>query len=168
VFVAIDGRGGSGKTTLAGQLAARLPGVTVVHTDDFARGHVGGRLPVSGWEHKRFYEQVAAPLLDDRPGRYQRYDWDAQPLDDRIDVPCEGILVVEGVSSTRVELLVPWDATIWVETPTDERLARGIARDGEHMRDQWEQVWEVEEDAYVRSQHPAARADVVVSGSANA
>jgi len=70
---------------------------------------------------------------------------------------------LEGVSSTRRELDVPWDLTIWVEAPKEERLRRGIGRDGEHMRQQWEEVWEVEEDAYVQTQHPERHADVVIN-----
>ncbi len=34
--VAIDGRGGSGKTTLAERIHATIPGSAVVHTDDVA------------------------------------------------------------------------------------------------------------------------------------
>lgn len=35
LLVGLDGCCGSGKTTLAGQLAQRLPGCTVLHTDDY-------------------------------------------------------------------------------------------------------------------------------------
>ncbi|MEU8244248.1 hypothetical protein AB0C07_38840 [Actinoplanes missouriensis] len=42
LLIAVDGRGGSGKTTLAGRLAERIPGSAVVHTDDVA------------WWHSRF------------------------------------------------------------------------------------------------------------------
>src|SRR6266852_1203446 len=74
LLVAIDGRGGSGKTVLADKLAQSRSDVSVVHTDDFAKPRV------RGWESTRFYKQVAEPLLAGRPGRYQRYDWDQDRL----------------------------------------------------------------------------------------
>jgi hypothetical protein len=38
-LVAVDGRSGSGKTTAAQRLVGRVPGATVVHTDDIAWYH---------------------------------------------------------------------------------------------------------------------------------
>ncbi len=157
-LVAIDGRGGSGKSSLAFFLAKRLSETTVVHTDDFAQPGV------PGWDWRRFRRQVVEPLLRGEVGRYQRYDWQEDRLAEWYDVPSRGVVIVEGVSSTRRELAVPWDVTVWVETPKDVRLVRGIARDGEAMRSQWENVWEPEEDRYVEEQQPDRRADIVVNG----
>jgi len=157
-FVAIAGRGGAGKTTLADRLATGLGNATVVHTDDFARPGV------PGWDYDRFRGQVFEPLRRNVSARYQRYDWDSDQLSEWHQVQPGGVVIVEGVSSTRQELAVPWDLTIWVETPTVERLRRGIGRDGEHTRVQWMDVWEPQEDAYVDAQHPDKRADVIVDG----
>src|SRR5512132_975468 len=66
----VDGKGATGKTTLAARSAAALPGSVVVHVDDFARPDV------QGWERDRFVRQVLKPLLGARPGRYQRWDFD--------------------------------------------------------------------------------------------
>ena len=57
-----------------------------------------------------------------------------------------------------------WDLAIWVTCPHAVRLARGIERDGEAKRSQWENVWIPEEDAYVADQKPDERADVIVRG----
>jgi uridine kinase len=160
LLVAVDGLGGAGKSTLAAFLASRLPGdVTVVHTDDFA----GPR--VSGWDWARFLREVADPLRRGEAGRYRRYDWDEDRPAEWHDVPCRGVVLVEGVSSTRRELGVAWDLTVWVETPREVRLARGVARDGEAMRWKWEEVWQPEEDRYVAEQGPDRRADVVIRGT---
>ena len=47
VLVALDGRCGSGKTTLAAQLTERFPQSIAVHTDDF---YLPPSRRVTGWE----------------------------------------------------------------------------------------------------------------------
>jgi uridine kinase len=158
-IVAIDGHGGSGKSQLAEALSRRLGGTEVVHTDDFARPGV------SGWEWTRMKAQVLEPLEADRPGRYQRYDWDDDRLAEWHDVAVGGTVIVEGVSSMREELGRYWDLAIWVECPYDTRLERGVARDGEEMRSQWTDVWMPEEDEYFRAQRPDRKADLIVDGT---
>ncbi len=157
-IVAIDGYGGGGKSTLAQRIAAALPNVTVVRTDDFARPKV------PGWEWRRIRAQVLDPINRDKPGRYQRYDWNEDRLAEWHDVPVGGVLIVEGVSSMRTELGAYWDLAIWVTCSYERRLERGIARDGEGMRSQWENVWMPQEEEYVAAQKPEQRADRVVSG----
>jgi uridine kinase len=158
-LIAIDGRGGAGKTRLATELSTRLPNAFVIHTDDFASPH----LP--SWDWQRFQRDVLVALLDDRPAVFQRYDWDADRLAEAIDVPTGGFVIVEGISSSRLELGPVWDFVVWVECPRDLRLNRGIERDGERLRWKWERVWMPEEDQYVMSQDPVSRADAVVDGS---
>jgi uridine kinase len=158
-IVAIDGHGGSGKSELSARLAWSLGDAAIVHTDDFARPGV------SGWEWPRMQEQVLEPLMDDRPGRYQRYDWDEDRLAEWRDIPVGGTLIVEGVSSMRDELGSYWDYGIWVDCPYGLRLRRGIERDGEAMRSQWVEVWMPEEDRYFREQRPDLKADLILDGS---
>jgi YD repeat-containing protein len=131
----------------------------VVHTDDFAGPHQ------PGWDWQRFARDVLGPLLRDRSAQFQRYDWDADRLAEWHTVPAGGTVIVEGISSSRLELGSVWDFVVWVECGRDLRLRRGIERDGEALRWKWETVWMPEEEEYVRSQDPVARADVVVDGS---
>ncbi|HEY2925186.1 MAG TPA: AAA family ATPase [Candidatus Eisenbacteria bacterium] len=158
LIIAIDGYGGSGKSTLAGALASGSGGFIVVRTDDFARPNV------PGWEWKRMKTQVLDPLDRDLPGKYQRHDWNSGSLAEWHSVPVGGIVIVEGISSMRTELGPYWDLAVWVTCSYERRLARGIARDGEAKRSQWERVWMPQEDEYVAAQKPEQRADVVVSG----
>ena len=72
VLVALDGRCGSGKTTLAAQLAERFPQSITVHTDDF---YLPPSRRVTGWEKipcanmdiQRLRDEVVAP-----PGQGRR------------------------------------------------------------------------------------------------
>ena len=158
LIITIDGYGGSGKSTLAGALASRLPGATIVRTDDFARPNI------PGWDWKRMKAQVLDPLNRDEAAKYRRHDWHEDTLAEWHDVPVGGVVIVEGVSSMRKELGPYWDLAVWVACSTELRLERGIARDGEAKRFQWEKVWMPEEDEYVAAQKPNQRADIVLSG----
>jgi uridine kinase len=157
-IVAIDGPGGAGKSSLAARLANELGGAQIVPTDDFASWDN----PIDWWP--RLIEQVLEPLSHNEPGRYQRYDWGARHLAEWIDVPPAEYVVLEGVSASR-EVFRPFLAfTVWVETPREERLRRGLERDGENAREQWQQ-WMAAEDTYVQREHPDQRADRVVDGT---
>ena len=153
--VAIDGRGGAGKSTLAEQLAREL-GATVVHTDDFASWDN----PLEWWP--ALLEQVLEPLARGETATFVPNDWGGPPKE-RVVVEPGGVVVLEGVTASR-EAFRPYLAlSIWVETPRDVCLARGLARDGAEMRAQWE-AWMAEEDVYIERERPHEHADVVVSG----
>jgi uridine kinase len=156
VFVAIDGCGGAGKTTLATRLAAELPGSIVIHGDDFTSGWEGD------FDHARLRSEVLDPLSDRRHARYQRYDWDSGQLAEWVDLHRPSVLLVEGVTVLHEDLGDPWDVRVWVEAPREVRLERGLARDGKAALPKW-QEWMAAEDAYVEAQAPQARADVVVA-----
>jgi uridine kinase len=172
-LVGIDGRGGSGKSTLARELAALLPDAIVVEFDDFyrpanerqlraARGddEIGG-----DFDWRRLRHQVLQPLAGDEEARYRRYDWDGDQLADWHSIPSGGVVIVEGNYSTRPELRRYYDVTIWVDTPHDVRLHRGVERDGEHARARWLGEWIPEEDRYLAAYQPARQVDIVINGA---
>ena len=154
VLVGVDGYGGAGKTSFA----ASVPDCVVVHIDDFAAPSV------PEWDWDRFRVQVLLPLLSGRPARYQRWDWDSDRGAEWHDVPTGRVVVVEGVSSTRVEVGAPWDLTIWVDAPERVRLTRALERDGPQLLARWLDEWLPSENAYVARENPMARVDLVVSG----
>lgn len=157
-IVAIDGRGGSGKTLLAERLSRSLEGVPIIHTDDFASWDE----PLEWWP--RFLDAVLRPLVVGLPARFRRYDWDRGNLGDWVETPASPMLVIEGVGSCRLAFGPYLSGAIWVEAPRELRLARGLARDGADMLGHWEQ-WMAEEDAYVNRERPDLRADYVISGA---
>jgi uridine kinase len=157
-FVGIDGPGGAGKSTLAARIASAVPGAAVAAVDDFS----GPRL--AEWDWARFIREVRDPLLAGRAARYQRWDWDRDEGAEWHEVGPGGVLVVEGVSSTRAEAGVPWDLRIWVDSPAEIRWARAVARDGPVLQAKWIDAWIPSEQAYIAAQAPQRRADLVVSG----
>jgi len=155
-WVGVDGLGAAGKTTLAARLVKALPGAVVVHVDDFAHPEV------PTWQRDRFVAEVLRPLLAGRAARYRPADLVTGALGPAVVVPTGVPLVVEGVSSTDVRLGVPWDLTIWLEVPQAERRRRIEARDPPELLERWRSDWWPQEEAYVRAQRPAERADLVV------
>jgi hypothetical protein len=154
-WIGVDGKGATGKTSLAARIAAVLPGSVIVHIDDFARPDL------RGWERDRFVHQILQPLLAGQPGRYQRWDFDRNMGAEWHIVPVGVPVVVEGVSATDVRLGVPWDFTIWIEVPYKTRLAWILGRDGPAMMDRWLTDWIPSEDAYEEEQRPQDRVDLV-------
>ena len=55
------------------------------------------------------------------------------------------------------------ESAIWIETSPEVRLRRGLERDGEAARPQWE-AWMAAEEAYRRRERPDLAADVVLDG----
>jgi uridine kinase len=161
-FVGVDGLGGAGKTTFATRLAAAANGAPVVHTDDFASHDV----PLD-WA-ARFLDEVIDPLLAGRPATFYPYDWVARrPAPAPLTIEPAPIVVIEGVSATRAAWRDRLALRIWVECPRDLRLQRGLARDGEALREFW-RSWMAAEDDYVATENPRAHADLVIDGAAAA
>lgn len=157
-LVAIDGPGGAGKSVFADRLAACLGGAPIVHTDDFASWDE----PIHWWH--RLEAEVLGRLERGEPVRYQAYDWSRRQLGDWRELRASDVVLLEGVSSARRAVADRLSLAIWVEAPRAVRLARGLARDGEAMRAQWE-VWMAEEDAHYAVDRSRDRADVIVDSA---
>lgn len=157
-LVAIDGPAASGKTTLAAQLGQTLP-AQVVHMDDLYEGWQGMAAGVA-----KLHEWVLEPLHAGVPGRYRRYDWELNTYAERHSVPLADYLVVEGCASAGRGIDQYQPFIIWVEEPDAQvRLARGLARDGAHMREHWLDFMAQEEREY-QEQNTRAAAHVTLNG----
>ena len=162
VVVIIDGPAGSGKTVLAGQLrrVARASGVscTVVQMDDLYEGWAGMR---AGGEAAT---DLLRALAQGDPASYRRYNWVSEQYTERVPVPPVSLLVIEGVGSARLEHLDLASALVWVEEPDpQERLRRGLARDGAEIEAHWRR-WMVEEAELFAEVGTCHRADIRLDG----
>jgi len=125
------------------------------------------RIPQVGanYDWHRLWRQVLLPLSNDEPARYQRYDWPTDALAEWICVQPRGLVVIEGIYSTRAELRHFYDYRVFVDCPRELRITRGVARDGEEARDRWEDVWCPAEVAYIDEHAPQHHANLVIDGA---
>ena len=156
-IVAIDGLGGSGKSSFARHLARALGDAPIVQTDDFATWDN----PIDWWP--QLLERVLVPFSRGEPARYERSHWGGERNGERVEIEPAELLILEGVTASR-EAFAPYVTySIWVEAPAELRLRRGLDRDGPEALEQW-RAWMAEEDEYVEREKPDERADLVVEG----
>jgi uridine kinase len=158
-LVCVDGPAGSGKTTLAMALRERLDDAALVHMDDVYRGWGTDFDEV----HDRLDAQLVEPLRHGREARYQRYDWVAGRLDAWVAVPPPRVLLLEGVASGSGRLDPVMSLLVWIEVDRDERVRRGVDRDGPAVLPQW-LAWMKHEEAEHARQRTRERAGLRLRG----
>ena len=155
-LLCIDGPAGSGKTTLAGRVVEAWPGTsTLVHMDDLYEGWSGLEAAIPR------VARLLEPLRRGRPSAYRRYDWVAGAWAEEHPVEPADLVVVEGVGSGSRPLADAMTVLVWVEAGSGVRLDRGVARDGQAMRDHWI-AWREAEEALFAREGTRERADVTV------
>jgi hypothetical protein len=113
----------------------------------------------------RLEDEVLGPSeRGEWPLRFRAYDWEARRPGEWREIQASDVILLEGVSSSRRAVASRLAAGVWVEAPRDRRLARGLERDGDAMRAQWEQ-WMAEEDAHFAIDQARDRADIIVDGA---
>jgi uridine kinase len=154
-LIAIDGPGGAGKSSLANWLARELQ-APIIHTDEFASWDN----PIEWWP--ALLEKALKPIAAGQPARYEPTTWGGPREPQRVVMPAE-FVIIEGVTALR-EAFRPYLAySIWIETPREVRLRRGLERDGSEARDKWA-GWMADEDAYIQRERPVDYADLVLPG----
>ncbi|MET0695553.1 MAG: NTP transferase domain-containing protein [Propionibacteriaceae bacterium] len=178
VVVALDGRSGAGKTTLAAGLSLVRP-ATVVEGDDFYGGRqIAGldffareRLPdaevadlVIDW--RRLRREALEPLSGGNAARFARYDWDSDDgrMGAEVGLVAADLVVVEGVYSARPELSDLVDLAVCVEVDPSVRQRRLSLRaddDDPHLVSFWERG----ESFYFAEVRPVESFDLVVGST---
>ena len=186
--VAVDGRTAAGKTTFADEIASQIAGAGRValraSLDDFKRpwrdAHLYDRVSGAGYYRNAFdlettQRLLLAPAAPAGSGRVALGSID--PLtqidlsDDFVEMPADGVLVVDGVFAFRPELNRDWDVRIWIDVDDEVALKRGIARDHEMegSADAAERLhrerYQAAEAIYMSDVNPASIADIVIDNT---
>ena len=181
-IVAIDGRSGSGKSSLASVLHRAIPHAAVVHLDDVpsSASWRGGEAqktiltdPVPegcsyfDWT-ERLLENIVLPYRAGQPVHYRPEAWDDwRRPEGATNVPAGcSTLILEGVGAGRRELTHVVDVSIWIQADFEEARRRGIARDGGGAESArlWDR-FEAQELPFLAEQAPWERAKLIVAGT---
>lgn len=168
VLIGIEGFGGSGKTTLAKELASSLGNSYVVSIDDFI---VKEKLYERSWDkggfdRKRLEDQVLLPASKGDSISYQRLIWETNTLSEHSVVPKVEYLIVEGISCYHPDIAHYYDYKIWVDTPIEIAKQRGRARDANNENVQSWDLWAENDIVYKRKYYPEEAADFIVPNRA--
>ena len=153
--VAVDGRSGAGKTSLATALRDRLH-APVVSLD----GLYGGW---DGLEHgiDLLVSAVLEPLAAGCSARVPRYDWVAGDWTAPAVLEAPDVLIVEGVGAGARRAAAFESVLVWLELPAPVRKKRALDRDGATFASHWDQ-WAAQEDAMLARDRTPDRADIVI------
>ena len=188
VRVAIDGRTAAGKTSLGHELARRVAdaGRVVLRAslDDFKRpwneSHLYDRLSGEGYYRNAFDIAAVRQLLLDpaAPGGLGRVALcSIDPLtqinhsETRVDMPADGVLIVDGVFACRPQLNECWDLRIWLDIDPTLSVRRGTSRDAdieggaEHAEALHRERYLAAETIYIDEVNPMTVAEVVIGNT---
>ncbi|KRE01175.1 hypothetical protein ASE63_26270 [Bosea sp. Root381] len=165
--IALDGRSGVGKSTLALQMTDVL-GAAIIDGDDFFAGGTALRSDAPAlraadcidWTHQRAVLDV---LRQGRAASWRAFDWDA--FDGRLqssvtELSPRSVVILEGVYSARPELADLIDMKVLVTVSDALREARLLAREG--SIDPWERQWHEAEAHYFNEVMPWGRFEVIL------
>ena len=159
VIIAIDGRSGAGKTTLAIELVARLREhhkVSLFHLEDIYPGWNGLAAGI-----ERYVSTVLQPLQHGKPAEWVSWDWNRHyDGETRTTQPAE-IVLVEGVGAAAEAARPFLAAVIWADSPEHDRRSRALERDGASYEPYWDQ-WAAQEQEWLAADDVPAHADVRV------
>ena len=139
ILIAIDGFGGSGKSSLAKSIKEKFSDTAIVEMDDFYSPKLKGA------DYERVLNQIIKPLKEGKTADYQIYDWQSNRLILRKSILPRNIVIIEGVYSMKEPLLENYDIKIWVEYSPELGFKRGLERDknqyGVDTTDKWLKDW---------------------------
>lgn len=163
--IAIDGCAAAGKTTLAAALSKRFS-APVVHMDDFflrpeQRTPERYAEPGGNVDYERFAVEVLPHAASHDAFSYFRFDCKKMASGERVDIPKNDVLIVEGSYSCHVNFIYLYDIKIFLKTSKDEQQRRIIERNGADRLPDFTQKWIPLEQKYFDKQNVEQKCDFV-------
>ncbi len=154
VVVAVDGRCGSGKTSLA-KLSARIFPCNVFHMDDFylpveRRGKNWNAVPGGNMDLERLRDEVLIPVSEGKEALYRPYSCLRREYGSVTVMPPQKLNIIEGSYSHHPELFEKYDLKIFLTCEKDVQERRLRDREGVYFNE-YEVWWMPMEEHYIES-----------------
>jgi uridine kinase len=146
--VAVDGVDGAGKTTLADELAALVPGATRLSADDFLRP------PAE--RYRRGRDSAEGYYLD---------SFDHDRLRAAVAASTAAVVLVDGVFLLRPELNDLWDFRVFADVEPEEALRRALARDGGELERLYRMRYLPGQQIYLDAVRPQTLANAIIDNN---
>ena len=171
LVLALDGRCGSGKTTLANTLARQFPASTVLHTDDFylpPADRVPGweQIPCANMDLARLRDEALRPAYEGQPVPYRAYSCREGRCLPVQQLSAQPLVILEG-SYSHHPLLAGYETLrVFVTCTKAEQTRRLQAREGERCAD-FAARWIPLEEAYFAQYNVEVKADFAIDTTPN-
>ncbi len=128
IILSIDGKCGSGKTTLSNILKEKYD-CNIFHMDDFflqpyQRSKERYKEPGGNVDYERFESEVLIPLSKHQDVFYSKFNCLKMELEPKIHIPYKSINIIEGSYSMHPKLQKYYTLSIYLELDEDTRLTR--------------------------------------------
>ena len=145
-LIAIDGRAGAGKTTLAARFFDELSvdkTVEVIHMDDL----------YDGWENA--LDEHLTKTLESIVNAHQKkegfeidiFNWQSLSFDSKRQINPVDILILEGVGAGQKVVRDAGATLYWLDIDADDGIARVLKRDGNQIASQMKQ-WQIAQEIH--------------------
>ncbi len=179
ILVAVDGRSGTGKSTVAMLLAETLDAVVVPGDDFFA-----AEVTAAGWDARspkerardaidwrRLRREALEPLLGGAAAAWRPFDFARGPRPDESYAMCTDvtrlapnpIIILDGAYAARPELSDLVSLSILIESPAVVRRKRLVEREEPRFLEEWLRRWDAAEAHYFTQVRPPSSFDIVVT-----
>jgi uridine kinase len=165
ICIAIDGKCGSGKTTLASYLQAQYD-CNVFHMDDFflppalrtpeRYNQAGGNV-----DYLRFKQEVIAGIQSDQTFQFSQFNCKTMTMGDIVNVTPKQINIIEGSYSMHPTLQASYHLKIFLTLSPKEQCRRIRLRNGEEGLQAFVERWIPLENAYFNTLNIEAQSDMV-------
>lgn len=168
-IIAIDGRCGSGKSTL-GAMISEMFHIPCVMMDDFflpLNKRTQERLNEAGGnvDYERFVQEVKHPLLQQQDVSYRFFDCSKMDFNGTKDFAYQNVCLIEGSYAMHPEIVDMYDLKVFLTIPKEIQAQRILERNGAKMFERFKNEWIPMEEKYFSTYDIINQADFIIDNS---